>query len=137
MLGPALVERLARLSMKVVAPTWVPDGFQVAEVDAESDANWGDSYRLRFTSGAGGVIVVNGAASGIGDVFQGESRSQFTCASLGPGVIEHYPPDSEEGVDFRSHWLRLESEGPAYSVGGKGLSTEDAIRVAESLAFIR
>lgn len=122
--------------MRIVAPTWVPAGLQVTGIDAESDKDWGDSYKIRFTGEAGSEIVVNGAVSGIGDVFRGESRSQFTCPALGPGVIEHYPPNSEEGVEFRSHWLQREPEGPAYSVGGQGIPAEDMLRVAESLTFI-
>lgn len=136
LLGPAHLERLAPLSMKVAVPTWIPEGFQVAEVLAEVDADWGDTYQIRLTHEAGGEIVIAGAAFGIGDVFRGESRSQFNCPALGPGVLEHYPPDSDEGVDFRSHWLQHAPDSPAWGVSGKGLSVEDALRVAESLTFL-
>lgn len=122
--------------MKIAVPTWVPEGFSVTQVDTETDATWGDSYQVRVTHPSGGEITMHGLTSGIGDVFRGESRETFSCPALGPGTIEFYGPDSEEGADFRTHWLVAGEDQPAYGISGRGLSPNEAVQVAASLTFI-
>ncbi len=129
----AHLQQLRALPMGVFVPGDLPQGFQVSSVLAEDDPDWGASYRIVFEGPEGAELTVEGTAGGVGDVMRGESRQKFENPVLGQGVVEFYEPDSEEPVDFHSHWLQAQPETPFYGMSGKCLEPEQALQVAESL----
>lgn len=133
MIPDAHLQKLRALPMGVCLPAHVPSGFAVADVQAEEDPDYGAFYRIVLV-GPTGELFVEGTNGGLGDVMRGESRQRFVNPHLGEGTVEFYEPDSEEGVDFRSHWLQAHPEMPAYGIAGKGVDPAEAVRVAESLA---
>lgn len=137
MLEPSDIQRLRALGFEVALPSWLPEGYALNRVDAEIDPEYGSVYRVTWTSPGGAELFVEGTNGGLGDVMRGESRRPFQNAALGAGTLEFYEPGSEEGVDFRSHWLQSHPENPAYGLAGRGgVAPDDAVRVAESLQRI-
>lgn len=132
-LDPVQLQQLRALPMGVVVPGDLPEGFALRDVQAEEDPDWGASYRLLFGGGDGATFHVEGTTGGLGDVMRGESRRKFENLALGAGVIEFYAEDSEEPVDFRSHWLQAHPELPAYGLAGKRMDPDLVVRVAEGL----
>ncbi len=122
--------------MPVALPGFMPTGFARHSVDADTDETFGPSYRVRYQHPDGAFVLVEGAAAGLGDVMRGARRDAFDTVDLGPGVLEWYDEDSDEPVEFRSHWLSPSAEPPAYGVAGRGLIRDDALRIAKSLAFV-
>lgn len=133
MFEDAQLQKLRALPMGVCLPAHVPPGFAVGKVEAEVEPDYGAFYRVVFQGPQGAELFVEGTSGGLGDVMRGESRQDFANPELGRGTVEFYPEDSEEGVDFRSHWLQGHPEMPAYGIAGRGLDPAEVLRVAESL----
>jgi hypothetical protein len=126
--------QLRALPIQVFVPAELPEDFQVQSVLAEDSPDWGASYQIVFEGPEGAELTVQGTVSGVGDIFRGQSRQKFENTWLGQGVMEFYEPESEEPVDFRTHWLQVGSEGPFHSLSGKGLEPKQALHLAENLA---
>lgn len=133
MLEDAHLQKLRALPMGVCLPSHVPEGFAVRTLEADDDPDYGASYRLILANPEGAELFVEGTSGGLGDVMRGESRQRFLNPHLGEGTVEFYGEDSEEGVDFRSHWLQGHPEMPAYGIAGRGVDPAEVLRVAESL----
>lgn len=125
--------QLRVLPMQVFVPD-LPEGFAISTVLAEDSPDWGASYQIVLEGPEGAELTLQGSTGGVGDVFRGQSRKKFHNPWLGEGVMEFYEPDSEEPVDFRTHWLQTGTEAPFHSLSGRGLEPEQALRLAESLA---
>lgn len=125
--------QLRILPMQVFVPADLPEGFLVQSVIAEDSPDWGASYQIVFEGPEGAELTVQGTVSGVGDIFRGQSRQKFQNPWLGQGIMEFYEPDSEEPVDFRSHWLQTGPEAPFHNLSGKGLEPEQALHLAENL----
>ncbi len=129
----AHLQQLRALPMGVVVPGDLPEGFSIRSVQAEEDPDWGSSYRLVFQGPDGAELTVEGTTGGVGDIMRGQSRRKFDTPTLGRGVVEFYEADSQEPVDFHSHWLQAGPDTPFYGLSGKRLEPEPVLKIAEGL----
>ena len=127
--------RLRSLPLDLVVAGSLPEGFALRDVESENDPDFGAFYRIRY-EGPEGVVYVEGSTGGVGDPMAGGSSREFACPGLGSGTLEFYGADSDEPVDFRSHWMQVGSSGGVYSVAGLRLDPEQAVLVAEGLTIL-
>ena len=109
-------------------PGYLPEGYALCEVLV---APGGSSF-LFYESPKGNIILVQisvgGSSGGAGDEGSATAVQVLTAGSIEPvslnGVAAGWVED---------HGLMWEADGISFTVGGPGLSLEEAIRVASSL----
>ncbi|HXE71800.1 MAG TPA: hypothetical protein VNO81_03985 [Candidatus Nitrosotenuis sp.] len=132
---PAQVESLRALDMPVVIPTYIPEGFHLAQVQAEFDPDMAGCYQLVYQGPGESSFTVEGACGGIGDRPRGEERFAFDNPIFGRGYVECYP-DPDYPVDWSSPWLAGEEPYPCFVVTGRRMSPEEAIEIVASLRYL-
>lgn len=125
----ALVEGVVNEQVRVVLPTYLPDGFTLAAPyiavgsggARPNPEGWGDSYRVSYTDGTGLVVMTVGAEDvPPGLEWRSSGRSAdgraLRSAVAGTGVVV---------ATLRPPWI---------VVAGEGVTMAEALRVARSLA---
>ncbi len=127
----ALVEGVVDEQVRVVLPTYLPDGYGLAAPYVAvgsggarpNPEGWGDSYRVSYTDGTGLVVMTVGAAevpSGLDWRTSGRSAEGLALRSAvaGTGVVV---------ATARPPWIVL---------SGEGVTMPEALRVARSLELL-
>jgi hypothetical protein len=141
---------LRLLGMPVLLPTYLPPGFQLAEVKILQEGMKG--YAILFESANNGCFLVEATNGGIGGGIELESTLPITAKLLGEGYALNYglPKDLElrqqfPEADLYSDWMKLDRyfyrlsgalmarEEYDYANCRQDIAPAEAVKVIESL----
>jgi hypothetical protein len=142
------LQQLTETGMKIVLPTYVPAGFQVADIATRKDARFGPSYLIVYRKG-NQCFGIEGTSGGIGGLPTGDAGSYaIKNGAIGKSQLEHYRPGTVQGPLLVGQWA---SRGPFYRYVGanynaagttalsgcQDLSIKEALMVGEGMRFVQ
>ncbi len=133
--GDTVVRRLrtfeeaqAAVPFDLRRPGYLPDGYTLCEALVVP----GGSAFLFYESPSGNIVLVQ-VSVGVPPGGDAEEAHATAVQVLTTGAIEPVTLNGQPAGWVEGHGLMWEAGGVSYTVGGGGLSLEEAIRIAESL----
>jgi hypothetical protein len=144
-LTPAQIDQLQSTGVKIAVPTYIPDGFQVAEIEVKPCPNgarrcrFGPSYTITYRNAGGYNFSIQSASGGFGGPVLA-SKLPINSPLFGREYVLYYgkyPNVSPPKEGMFSDWMKGD-EGQYYMFleNDSYLSPAEAVRVIESLQYL-
>lgn len=132
------MQKLRSLKIPVILPRYIPAGFVLKHVQHENDTKFGSSYTLTYDKG-NAELTVEAASGGIGDIPVDTKKTfPFESAIFGHQTVDWAPGGPDGTSTATTGWMALhKGEMPVYAVIGRGIDSQEVVKVAQSLYLAR
>ncbi len=141
----AEIQKIGRSHLQVVVPTFMPKGYRENKMDLNDHSVEDEDFNVSFTNRKDGVITIQMASSGIGDIIftladgntvEPTSTAMIRTKLLGKVAVDRY--DSKIIHDFHFDWIDLgTNHHPRFIlVHGVSVTKADALNFVKGLRWL-
>lgn len=142
------IQKLQSLGIKIVIPTYIPDGFQVAEVETKPcpsgqkpPCRFGPTYKIVYRNANNLAFSIESASGGFGGL-EPEYNLPINSPLFGNSYLYYgyykgrNGPVLNLGKVMYSEWLKGDRQYYRFYNINSNLSPEEAVTITESLDYL-
>ncbi len=132
------ISRLLALRIPVAIPTYIPDGFRIAEVNIEKD-KYTTGYNLHYENNRGATFVIQSADDGIGSVETNRTIKGRNPLFAGELLVGYQLEDKNS---IWGEWIENKRQASGvkknqyYSLTASKISLQEAMKIMKSLRYL-